>query len=110
MKITQYDQNGICVIELEGRIDVNGAEELNQTLAQSVESGQYRIVLDMNNVQYLNTSGLHMLAEIQTRNQQQGGDLRLARLSPIVQRVFQIVGFRRFFRNYSSVESAIMGL
>ena len=31
-------------------------------------------------------------------------------IATIVQRVFQIIGFRRFFRNYSTVDAAMLGL
>jgi anti-sigma B factor antagonist len=109
MRIEHLDRDDVLVMMLEGRIDFEGAAELDRTLKNAIANGRCKIVLDMGQVDYLNTAGLHVLADVQVENQRQGGDLRLARLSPIVQRVFQIVGFRRFFRNYATVDAAITG-
>lgn len=109
MIIRQQDENGIRIITLEGRIDVDGAIELEQVLQDALQSGRTRIILDMGLVDYLNTSGLHTLAEVHTHSRRNGGELRFAKLSPIVQRVFEMVGFRKFFRNYSSIEAAKFG-
>ncbi len=109
MNIRLQDENDVRIISLEGRIDVDGAIELEQVLKEALQSGRSKIILDMGLVDYLNTSGLHTIAEIHTNSQDNGGELRFARLSPIVQRVFEMVGFRKFFRNYSSIEAAKIG-
>lgn len=109
MKITQQNENGVRLISLDGRIDIDGVSQLDQILSDAFEAGQFKIVLDMGKVQYLNSAGLHTLAQYRTYNQRQGGDLRLVRLSPIVRRVLEVVGFRQFFRNYSSPEAAMIG-
>ncbi|MCB9435636.1 MAG: STAS domain-containing protein [Anaerolineales bacterium] len=109
MKITQRNENGVRLISLDGRLDVDGVAALDQTLKDAFEAGQFKVVLDMGRVQYLNSAGLHTLAQYRTFNQWQGGDLRLVRLSPIVRRVLEVVGFRQFFRNYSSPEAAMIG-
>ena len=110
MNIRQQQKNGIQVIEIEGRMDVNGVAQLDRVLSDSLTDGYYKTILDMGGVAYLNSAALHTLARYQQTNQKKGGDLRLAKLSPIVQRVFQMIGFRRFFRNYSTVDAAMLGL
>lgn len=108
MVVTQYDLKDIRVFELKGRLDINGAEQLDATLHNTIGEGINKIIMDMGHVEYLNSRSLHTLAEIRSQNQEAGGDLRLARLNPIVQRVFDMVGFRRFFRNYSSIDTAAL--
>lgn len=110
MIITQYDVNGVRIAEIEGRVDINGMPELNRFSEQIKGDGTTKIILDMGKVVYMNSDSLHVLAQIQSEARKRGGDLRLVRLSPVVQKVFQIVGFRRFFRNYSSIETACIGL
>ena len=110
MNIRQQQKNGIQIIELQGRMDIDGVAELDDVLQSANTSGQYKTILDMGGVIYLNSAGLHTLARYQQTNQKKGGDLRLAKLNPIVQRVFQMVGFKRFFRNYSTIEAAMLGL
>jgi anti-anti-sigma factor len=68
------------------------------------------MVLDMANVQYINSSGLRTLADILTMNRTHDGDLRIVALNPKVERVFKIIGFDRFFDTYQTVQDALHGL
>jgi anti-sigma B factor antagonist len=107
MNITERDENGIAVFVLEGRIDSEGAVTLDTTLLAGVEAGKHKMILDMAQVQYVNSAALRTLADVITTNREKGGDLKLAALSPKVKRVFQLVGFDRFSAIYSTVEAAI---
>ncbi|NDJ86527.1 MAG: STAS domain-containing protein [Chloroflexi bacterium] len=111
MNAQQYDLNDdIRVLILEGRIDIDGAPELEAILRNAIADGKHKLILDMAEVNYLNTEGLHTLAEIQAYSRQHGGEVRLVRLSAIVERVFGIVDFGRYFRDFSTVEAATVGL
>jgi len=107
MKITERDENGITVFVLEGRIDSEGAVMLDQTLLAGVQAGKHKMVLDMAQVQYVNSAALRTLADVITTNRGKGGDLKLAALAPKVKRVFQLVGFDRFSAIYETVEAAL---
>jgi anti-sigma B factor antagonist len=107
MKITEGEKNGIAVFELDGRIDSEGAVELDEVLQKAVDAGKYKMVLDMSKVQYINSAALRTLADIITRNREHNGDLRLAALPPKVRRVLQIVGFDKFSSLHDSVDSAL---
>jgi anti-anti-sigma factor len=106
MNITQREENGITTFTLEGRIDSAGAVELDSALRQAVLAGHYKMVLDMANVQYINSAGLRTLADILTQNRGRGGDVRLVALHPKVERVFKIIGFDKFFEIYDTVSAA----
>ncbi|NLX11054.1 MAG: STAS domain-containing protein [Chloroflexi bacterium] len=107
MKSTLHEENGISTYVLEGRIDSIGAGELEALLKQAVAEGRAKIVLDLSQVQYINSAGLRTLAEILTQCRAQEGDLRLVTVNPKVERVFRIIGFDRFFKSYDSVQDAI---
>ena len=107
MKSTLHEENGISTYQLEGRIDSIGAGELETLLKQAVAEGRAKIVLDLSQVQYINSAGLRTLAEILTQCRAQEGDLRLVTVNPKVERVFRIIGFDRFFKSYDSVQDAI---
>jgi anti-anti-sigma factor len=49
---------------------------------------------------------LRTRADVLTIAREDGGDLRLASLNPKVQRVFQIIGFDKFFNIYDTLEAA----
>ncbi len=106
MKINSHEENGITIFILEGRIDSEGAVDLDLALQTAMSEGKYRVVLDMAKVRYLNSAGLRTLADILTQCRDNGGDLRLSALNPKVKRVFQIIGFDKFFSIYADIGEA----
>jgi anti-anti-sigma factor len=108
MKITEREENGITVYIIDGRIDSEGAIQLDEALQAGVQEGKYRMVLDMTQVQYINSAALRTLADVITKNQANDGDLKLAALAPRVQRVLQLVGFDKFARIYPSLDEALL--
>jgi anti-sigma B factor antagonist len=107
MNITEREQNGITIFALEGRVDSEGAVDLDLALQAATSEGKHKMVLDMSQVRYINSAGLRTLADILTQNKANNGDLKLINLNPKVQRVFQIIGFDKFFTIYPTVEDAL---
>jgi anti-sigma B factor antagonist len=107
MNITEREQNGVTIFTLEGRVDSEGAVDLDLALQTATSEGKSKMVLEMSQVRYMNSSGLRTLADILTQNRKNGGDLKLVNLHPKVQRVFQIIGFDKFFSIYATVEEAL---
>ena len=107
MQITERHENGIVVFVIEGRIDSQGAVDLDEALQNAIDSGHYRLVCDMKNVAYINSAALRTLADIISRARANHGDLRLAALPPKVRRVLQIVGFDRYSAIFDTTEEAV---
>lgn len=107
MNITEREENGITIFILNGRVDSEGAVDLDLALQTATVEGHYRLVLEMSQVRYINSAGLRTLADILTQSQAQDGDLKLVNLNPKVQRVFQIIGFDKFFSVYETVDEAV---
>ena len=107
MNITERAENGVTVFVLEGRIDTQGAVEMEQALQAAVSQGKHRMVLDMAEVRYISSAGLRTLADVLTKNKNAGGDLKLAEPSLRVMRVLQIIGFDNFFSIYDTVAGAV---
>lgn len=107
MNITEREQNGVSVFVLDGRVDSEGAVDLDLALQTAVTEGKHKMILNMSQVRYINSAGLRTLADILTQNKENGGDLILVDLNPKVQRVFQIIGFDKFFTVHASVEEAL---
>ena len=107
MNIIERDEQGISVFVLSGRIDTQGATELEQALQTAVAAGKHRMVLDMAAVNYISSSGLRTMADVLTKNKRQGGDLKLVSLNHKVLRVLRIIGFDKFFSIYDTLEAAL---
>lgn len=107
MKLTETQKDGIYVAAIEGRIDTEGATEMDNILQAATRAGQHKMVLNMAAVKYISSNGLRTLADVLTQNKEAGGDLKLVALNAKVLRVLQIVGFDRFFSFYDTVDDAI---
>jgi anti-anti-sigma factor len=107
MNILERDENGVTVFVLEGRIDTEGAVDMDLALQAAASEGQHKMVLDMAKVRYIGSAGLRTLADVLTKNKDAGGDLKLVALNPKVQRVFRIIGFDKFFSIYDALEAAM---
>ena len=107
MKITERDDEGVTVFTLEGRIDTQGAEVLDQTLQAAVAQGKSWMVLDLAKSDYICSAGLRTLADVLTKNRAQDGDLKLAAVPQRVLSILQVIGFDNFFSIYDSVKDAV---
>ncbi len=107
MNIIERDENGVTVFALEGRVDTQGAADMDTALEAAVSEGKNKMVLDMAEVNYISSAGLRTLADVVTRNREAGGDLKLVAVNRKVLRVLRIIGFDRFFTLYDTVEEAI---
>ncbi|MGD9099452.1 MAG: STAS domain-containing protein [Anaerolineae bacterium] len=109
MNITESNQNGIHVFAVGGRIDTLSASAVERTLQGAVSQGKHNIVLDMSDVNYINSAGSRTLANVLVRIRARGGDLKLAALSQRALHVFRIIGFDKVFALYDTVEMALAG-
>jgi len=107
MNITEREQDGVTVFTLDGRVDSEGAVDLDLALHTATAEDKTRLILEMAEVRYINSAGLRTLAEILTQVQAKDGDLKLVDLNPRVRRVLQIIGFDKFFSIYDSIEEAL---
>ena len=109
MNITENQRNGIRIIQPQGRVDSEGALDLELSLQEGYKAGSYRVILDLSQVSYINSAGLRVLAAMLTQNQDNGGDLLLASPTPKIRRILHIIGFDNFFSLFDNIESAVQG-
>lgn len=107
MNITEQKYNRISVFQPHGRVDNQGAIDLEVALQAAYMAGNYWMILDLSHVTYINSSGLRVLATMLTETQTNGGDLLLACPSEKVHRIFHIIGFDKFFRLFDTLKSAL---
>ena len=109
MKIDVAERNGAMVVRPAGaRIDLQVAGEFRMALLQLVEGGHLRLVVDMSDVQFVDSSGLGALVSaLKTlRLLKRDGDIRLANVQPPVVALLEIIRLHRVFSSYPSVDQA----
>ena len=98
-----------AVIRLRGRLTMVNAAALRSTVTDALAAGRTRIVLDLSDCEFMDSSGLGAVIGGLKTARQAGGDLRIASLTPQVVTVLQLTNLDRVLRPYDSVAGALGG-
>jgi anti-sigma B factor antagonist len=101
------DTPEFTVIEVGGEIDVYTAPKLREKLISLVEAGSYRMIVDMEGVEFLDSTGLGVLVGGLKRVRAQDGWIDLVCTQSRILRIFKITGLNKVFSIYDTVPAAI---
>jgi anti-anti-sigma factor len=91
-------EGGTATISLVGELDLASAGRLEQALAGAVERLPARIVIDLTQLAFIDSSGLRVLLQAASRSREQGYELVLLPGSPSIQKVFEVTGALQILR------------
>ena len=97
---------GVGVVAPQGRLNMASARRLKEVLDDLVGAGTTRIVVDMGETTFLDSSGLGALIGGLKAARQAGGDLRVARPTEAVRTVFGLTNLDRVLRPRDTVDGA----
>ena len=91
MKSITRQVNGITIVDLSGRITLGeGSVMLRDMVRDLVTKGQRKILLNLGDVTYIDSSGIGELVSAFTTVRNQGGELKLLNLTKKVHDLLQI--------------------
>src|SRR5438128_9462590 len=91
MKSSTRQIDGVTVVDLSGRITLGeGSITLRDTVRDLLAKGQKKILLNLADVNYIDSSGIGELVSAFTTVRNQGGDLKLLNLTKKVHDLLQI--------------------
>ena len=91
MKSITRQVNGITIVDLSGRITLGeGSVVLRDMVRDLVTKGQRKILLNLGDVTYIDSSGIGELVSAFTTVRNQGGELKLLNLTKKVHDLLQI--------------------
>ncbi|MBS1253396.1 MAG: Anti-sigma-B factor antagonist [Anaerolineales bacterium] len=96
-----------AVVKLEGRLDANSADEAKTTLKNAAAAGETHLVVDMADVNFIDSSGLSALVSGFKAAREQGGTLALVNVGPQIEMALKLTRLNRVFAIYDDVESAL---
>jgi anti-sigma B factor antagonist len=97
------------VIAVSGEVDVATAPRLREQLVDLVNHGHHRIVVSLEGVEFLDSTGLGVLVGALKRVRTYDGDLALVCTEPRILKVFEITGLTKVFTIHRSVDDAVTG-
>jgi len=97
----------VIVLDLRGRLTLgDGTEALRDRIRQLVQSGYTQIILNFEDVRYIDSVGLSTLVSTYTTTRREGGDLKLLNLTKRVHDLLQITRLSTVFEIYDTLEDA----
>jgi anti-sigma B factor antagonist len=94
------------VVAVGGEIDVYSAPKLRERLVELINAGHYHLIIDLEGVEVLDSTGLGVLVGALKRVRAHQGSLRLVCNQERLLKIFRITGLAKVFGIYESVEAA----
>jgi anti-sigma B factor antagonist len=107
IELETSEVGGDLIISPKGRLDMVAAPQLRSLISESVSDGRKRLVIDLAETQFIDSSGLGSLIAGLKTARQAGGDLRIARPTEQVQMVLELTQMNTVLRPYGSIEAAL---
>ena len=91
MKANNRQVNGVTIVDMSGRITLGeGSVILRDSIKDLIAKGQKKILLNLGDVSYIDSSGIGELVSAFTSVRNQGGELKLLKLTKKVHDLLQI--------------------
>lgn len=108
LKITNREVGGIAVVNLSGRLTLGDASALlRQSLKDLLDGGKKKLVLNLGDVGYIDSSGLGELVSSFTTVRNSGGELKLANLTQKVNDLLTVTKLYTVFEIHNDEQAAI---
>ena len=107
LTLATRDVDGKTIVAVGGEIDVYTAPKLRDKITELVAAGVYDLVIDMEAVEFLDSTGLGVLVGGLKRVRAHEGSLRLVCNQERILKIFRITGLTKVFPIHTSVEEAV---
>jgi anti-sigma B factor antagonist len=106
LALSSRNVEGFEVIEVGGEIDVYTAPKLREAIVTAVEAGASHLIIDVEKVDFLDSTGLGVLVGALKRVRADGGSLDIVCTHERILKIFGITGLDKVFGLHASVDEA----
>ena len=108
MRISERTEGDVLIISLEGRMTIGeGDSQAGDAIRSRIQEGNDKILLDMQSVPVLDSSGVGELIHCYTSANNRGGALKLLSLSPRVGEVLKSTQLEGIFQIFTDEATAL---
>ena len=106
-RIQREDKGNIQIVRLSGSLDMYSFPRLETQLSGMFQQGQYGIVLDCRDLDYIGSAGLGALIGFAKQAREHSGDVKLLNVPDRIFKIIELVGFTKVLQVYQTEESAL---
>lgn len=104
METKVLNEAGVTILQVSGEINITTSPELRKAFEKNTSK---KVVVDLEKVSYVDSSGLATLVEMLKKMKSQGGSLGLAGMSDKVKSLFEITKLDKLFLLYKTQAEAV---
>ncbi len=99
--------DGLHVFGLGGSLDIATSPTVRAALSEASERGDHRLIVDLTDVEFLDSTGLGALIGAQRRAKEFDGEVRLVAKEGQILRLLRITGLLKVFSVYATLADAV---
>jgi anti-sigma B factor antagonist len=107
LSLSSHTDGPFEVIEVGGEIDVYTAPRLREGIVAAIEAGHTRLVIDVEKVEFLDSTGLGVLVGALKKVRADGGTLDIVCTQERILKIFDITGLDKVFGLHKTVAEAM---
>lgn len=104
MEARVSEQAGVAILQVSGEINISTSPELRKAFEKNTSK---KVVVDLEKVSYIDSSGLATLVEMLKKMRSQGGSLGLSGMTDKVRSLFEITKLDKLFLVYKTQAEAV---
>ncbi|HYN57812.1 MAG TPA: STAS domain-containing protein [Motilibacterales bacterium] len=109
LQLATRHEGDVSVVSARGEVDVFSAPDLDTELDALIAAGAVRLVVDLSDVAFLDSTGLGVLVKALKHTREGGGWLRLVVTSDRIRKIFEITGLDASIPIFDTAQDAILG-
>lgn len=107
MKFTPLKESNACIITLPKEMLMTETPTLRAAILKQIKSGITRLIMDLHQVEFIDSSGLSVLISALKQAQQEGGEVILLSPSEGVRALIELTRLHQVFHIYENQSAAI---
>jgi anti-sigma B factor antagonist len=107
LDISTAREGDACIVTIAGEVDIYTSPALKTALAAAAADGCALLIVDLDRVSFIDSSGLGVLVGALRRAREAGGDLRVVSGQETVARILRITGLDKVFSLHATLAEAL---
>lgn len=104
------EQDDVQILRVDSLLNPLDNQEIVTVVEAKIQAQQTRFIVDLEKMDYMNSTGLTFLISILTRSRSAGGEVAIANLSDNIKKILLITRLNSAFDIYESIDDALEAL
>ena len=110
MEIIEEIHDGINIYRLNGRLDSNTSQRLEDELFQAISNGSKRMLIDFTDLNYISSDGLRVILRATKAIKREDGQIMFCCTHDYVKELFEIAGLGSLLPIVATMDDALKAL